>query len=59
MRDMTKEQFRKACEKYGFTSDGFLGYYQIGNGRSVSIHNAGNNRRKQLAYLIRESNKDK
>lgn len=60
-RDMTKAQFKAACERYGFKKSlgGFMGYYDIGNGVSASILNAGPTRREQLAYLIKESEKRK
>lgn len=57
MRDLTKAQFDAACKRRGFTATGFLGYYDIGYGTSVSVHNAGTNRRARLAYLIREAAK--
>lgn len=51
-RDMSAKQFAEACERRGFKPAGFMGYYDIGNGRHVSVLNAGHNRRNQLAYLI-------
>ena len=59
-RDMTRKQFKEACKKYGFKSDGFLGYFRLPGGKgstSVSILNAGSNRRAQLAYLLQENDK--
>jgi len=56
-RDITKTQFKVACERRGFKSSGFLGYYDIGHGTSVSVLNAGDNRRARLAYLIQEHDK--
>lgn len=53
MRDMSKAAFDAACAKYGFRREGFLGYYQIGHGISVSILNVAPKRRIQLAYLIK------
>ena len=54
-KDMTKAQFRTACEKYGFKPQLFLGYYELpGTNTQVSILNAGNRRRDQLAYLIQQ-----
>jgi hypothetical protein len=60
-RDMTKAQFKTACERHGFKRalGGFFGYYEIGNGVSASVLNAGPTRREQLAYLIKESEKRK
>ena len=59
MRDLTKKQFQQACSRHGFKSVGFLGYYDIGGGRSVSVLNAGANRRAQLAYLIKAADEAK
>lgn len=57
-RDMTKGQFRKECERYGFKPTGFLGYYRLPDvAVEVSVLNAGSRRRSQLAYLIREHEK--
>ena len=56
-RDMTKVQFRAACERYGFRPQGVLGYYDVGHGTSVSVFNAGDNRRARLAYLIHAAEK--
>jgi hypothetical protein len=53
-RDLTKRQFDAACARRGFKASGFMGYYEIGHGTSVSVLNAGDNRRARLAYLIRE-----
>lgn len=56
-RDMSIEQFQAACERHGFVRQGFMGYFNLGiPGQSVSasIFNAGDNRRAQLAYLLRE-----
>lgn len=58
MRDLTQKQFNDACKRHVFIPQGFMGYYQLGGtSTSVSIHNAGTNRRAQLAYLIREHEK--
>ena len=54
-RDMTKRQFDEACRRHGFKPEGFLGYHDLGDGLSVSVLNAGDNRRARLAYLVRES----
>ena len=54
MRDMTRQQFLSALQRYGMRNEGIMGYVAIGHGVSVSRHNAGANFRAQLAYLIRE-----
>jgi hypothetical protein len=54
---MTKAQFDAAIKRYGFEPTGFLGYYRLPapfSHVSVSVLNAGHNRRAQLAYLLRE-----
>lgn len=51
-RDLTAIQFKAAVKRHGFTPVGFMGYYEIGNGLTVSVLNAGPNRRAQLSYLI-------
>ncbi len=57
MRDMTKAQFAKALEHYGFRHEA-IGYYRIdGTGTSVYARNGGVSRRAQLAYLINEANR--
>jgi len=57
-RDMSKAQFRAACERYGLVPQGFMGYYRLGaTWTCVSILNAAPTRRAQLAYLIRELRK--
>jgi len=54
-RDISKAQFEAKCAEYGFKAEGFWGYYSIGvGGVRVSIWNAGERRRTQLAYLIQE-----
>lgn len=53
-RDLTKAQFDAACKRHGFKRE-FMGYYSVGNGVSVYARNAGERRRDQLAYLIREA----
>ena len=57
-RDMTKAQFRAACERAGFEPQGYLGYYRLPLGADrhccVSVYNAGTRRRDQLAYLHAE-----
>lgn len=55
IRDMTLAQFEKQVESLGFKPEGFFGYYKVPNTNTcVSVYNAGQNRRAQLAYLIRE-----
>jgi len=58
-RDISKKQFDEACKRHGFTTHGFLGYYNIGYGTEVSILNAGIRKRDQLAYLIQQKDKAK
>lgn len=58
MKDLSKRQFARACEKYGFRSKGILGYYDIGNGVCVSVWNAAGKSfhasfRARLAYLLK------
>lgn len=56
MRDMTPRQFMAALERHDMKPAGFMGYIEIGieNHRiSVCKFNAGNNRRAQLAYLLK------
>lgn len=52
-RDITEQRFKELCEANGFKSEGFWGYYSIGNGVSVSVLNAGERRRDQFAYLLK------
>ncbi len=52
-RDMTEIQFVNACSRRNFKPQGFMGYYNIGGGRCVSVDNAGPRLRDRLAYLIR------
>lgn len=63
-RDFTKAQFRRALKKYGFEPQGFLGYYALPLGTPdrktcVSALNAGKNRRRQLAYLLAETERER
>lgn len=51
-RDISKAQFDAACNRRGFVKT-FMGYYEVGYGLAVYARNAGDNRRAQLAYLIR------
>lgn len=57
VRDMTETQFAEACARYGFTREGFMGYYRLPGPvhACVSVWNAGDRRRDQLAYLIKEN----
>ena len=57
-RDMSQKQFEAECKRLGFKEDGFMGYYDIGSGRHVSIYNAGKRRRAQLAYLIQQRDRE-
>jgi hypothetical protein len=55
-RDMSKAEFSAKLKQYGFTAQGFMGYYRLPNKyRSwcVSVLNGGPTRREQLAYLLR------
>jgi hypothetical protein len=58
-RDLTQRQFNEACERYGFKSEGIMGYYRlpVKTHTCVSVWNAGDKRRAQLAYLIQEMHK--
>ena len=59
-RDLSQAQFDAQIAKLGFKSQGFLGYYDLGlpNQRvCVSVLNAGDQRRDQIAYLKRLRNK--
>jgi hypothetical protein len=59
-RDLTKAQFNRLIEKYGFKPAGFMGYYSLPEPHSatnVSAYNAGNRRRSQLAYLLAQARK--
>ena len=53
--DMTKRQFRAACKRRGFIPRRYFGNFSVpGTNTSVSVWNAGDRRRDQLAYLIQE-----
>lgn len=54
-RDMTKAQFKAACERHGFIKQLGMGYYKLPCGWEVSIWNCGPTRREQLAYFIKEN----
>jgi hypothetical protein len=58
VRDLTQKQFDAKCERRGFRR-AFMGYYEVGHGLSVYARNAGERRRDQLAYLIREAERAK
>lgn len=53
-RDLTIKQFETSIAEHGFKRVGFMGYYDIGDGVSVSVLNAGLNasNRTKLAYLL-------
>lgn len=56
-RDMTREQFRAACERAGFVPE-LLGYYRLpipGEHIAVCSLNAGDRLRDRLAYLHAET----
>ena len=56
-RDMTKAQFRAACERAGFVPE-VLGYYKLpipGQNVAVNVFNAGDRLRDRLAYLHSET----
>jgi hypothetical protein len=61
-RDLTKQQFRAALDRNGFSRPGFLGYVECklptGGTLSICRHNAGSNLRDQLAYLLRVRDKE-
>lgn len=57
MRDITQRQFDAALARHGMRKAGFMGYVDIGvPGQEihVSVWNAGDRRRAQLAYLLRQ-----
>ena len=56
-KDMTKRQFRTALNRRGFGSFEFFGYVRCPSGVHVCRFNAGDNRREQLAYLIKQNAK--
>lgn len=60
-RDMSITQYRAALDRNGIKPVGFLGYYDVGNGLSVSILNLGGNasRRAKLAYLLAAQAREK
>lgn len=53
-KDMTQKEFDAACEKWGITPDGPIGYFRVTSSRSVSIWHpdAGRTHREKLKYLI-------
>ena len=54
-RDFTKAEFKAACKRHGFKPSGIWGYHSMpGTKVEISIWNAGDRRRTQLAYLIQE-----
>ena len=61
-RDMTERQFQAALAKHGFGEVGHFGYVALPEPHSnvhVSLLNAGERRRDQLAYLLREAEKER
>lgn len=57
-RDLTQKQFAEALAQHGFKSQGWvLGYYALPNAQHVHVSalNGGKRRRDQLAYLLREN----
>lgn len=60
-RDLTREQFLARAAAYGWTPQGFMGYFRKefdgGGAVCVSVFNAGTRRRAQLAHLIQAGNK--
>lgn len=58
MRDLTREQFRRALERNGFRPVPYMGgYVDVGDGLHIYAPNAGPRRRSQIAYLIAERNR--
>lgn len=55
-RDMTNRAFDEACTRNEIKRVGFMGYYDIGLGISVSVLNIGINpsNRAKLAYLLKK-----
>jgi hypothetical protein len=61
MRDMSEKQFQDALRRHGMKNAGFMGYVEMGiEGHRLSVcrYNAGNNRRAQLAYLLRKQQEE-
>lgn len=57
-KDFSDAQFHAALKRNGMTIVGFMGYVNIGGGRSVSMLNAGTTRyRTILAYLLEQQAK--
>ena len=56
-RDMTQKQFEAALKRNGIGPCKFMGYHKISKHASVSVWNAGDKRRDQLAYLIEQKRK--
>ncbi|MHB8086303.1 MAG: hypothetical protein ACYDHZ_10795 [Dehalococcoidia bacterium] len=55
MRDLTFPQLKAKLAKYGFVSEGILGYYKLPvphDHISVSRLNGGPRNRTQLAYML-------
>lgn len=61
MRDMTQRQFAEALARHGMREQGIMGYVDVGipgHSLHVSKFNAGDNRRAQLAYLLRSKERE-
>lgn len=61
MRDLTKAQYQRKLEKYGFKPSGFMGYYSLPapyDSLNVCSLNAGDRLRDRLAYLLTEWEKE-
>lgn len=59
-RDMSEKQFKAALKRYGFSDVGYFGYVRLPppSTTSVSILNAGERHRDQLAWLLQEAKHD-
>ena len=53
-RDLTQKQFEAALKRNDIGPRKFFGYHDVGHSVSVSALNAGDRRRDQLAYLIKQ-----
>lgn len=59
-RDLSQAQFEHRAAKAGFKKEGFMGYWQLSDGRtSVSVLNAGKRWRDRWNYLLREDRKNR
>ena len=58
-RDLSLDQYHYRMSKYGFTTDGFMGYWTLpGTTRHVSDLNAGDNRRDKIRYMLKMLRKE-